>query len=47
MGLAWVDDDGDGEPDRAFGFRANAKGVRDVELGEIAPMEMRPVLPVR
>lgn len=47
VGLAWIDDDADGEPDRALGFRATAKGVRDVELGEIAPMEIRPVLPVR
>jgi hypothetical protein len=47
MGLAWIDDDGDGEPDRVLGFRATAKPTRDVELGEIAPMEMRPVLPVR
>lgn len=47
VGLAWVDDNGDGEPDRAFGFRATAKGAHDVELGEIAPMQMRPVLPVR
>lgn len=47
VGLAWVDDDGDGEPDRTFGFRATAKGAHDVDFGEIAPMEMRPVLPVR
>ena len=47
LGLAWVDDDGDGEPDRAFGFRATAKGAHDVELGEVEPVEMRPVFPVR
>lgn len=47
LGLAWVDDDGDGDPDRAFGFRATAKGTRDVDLGDIGPVEMRPVLPVR
>lgn len=47
LGIAWLDDDGDGEADRALGFRATAKGVRDVELSEVAPMEMRPVLPVR
>ncbi len=47
LGLAWVDDDGDGEPDRAFGFRAIAKGAHDVELGDVGPVEMRPVLPVR
>lgn len=47
MGLAWIDDDGDGEPDRVLGFRATAKPTRDVDFGEIAPMEMRPVLPVR
>ena len=47
LGIAWLDDDGDGEPDRALGFRATAKGVRDVDLSEITPMEMRPVLPVR
>ncbi|MEO5731524.1 MAG: hypothetical protein ABI134_14560, partial [Byssovorax sp.] len=47
LGIAWIDDDGDGEADRALGFRATAKGVRDVDLGEITPMEMRPVLPVR
>jgi hypothetical protein len=47
VGLAWLDDDGDGDPDRVLGFKATAKGAHDVELGEIAPMEMRPVLPVR
>jgi hypothetical protein len=47
MGLAWIDDDGNGEPDRVLGFRATAKPTRDVDFGEIAPMEMRPVLPVR
>jgi hypothetical protein len=47
VGLAWIDDDGDGEPDRAFGFKAIAKGARDVDLGDVGPMEMRPVLPVR
>ncbi|MEP7127011.1 MAG: hypothetical protein ABJE95_39125 [Byssovorax sp.] len=47
VGLAWIDDNGDGEPDRVLGFRATAKGSHDVDLGEIAPMEMRPVLPVR
>lgn len=47
LGIAWIDDDGDGEADRALGFRATAKGTRDVDLGEITPMEMRPVLPVR
>lgn len=47
LGIAWIDDDADGDADRAFGFRATAKGVRDVDLGEVAPMEMRPVLPVR
>ncbi len=47
LGIAWIDDDGDGEADRALGFRATAKGTRDVDLGEITPLEMRPVLPVR
>lgn len=47
LGIAWIDDDGDGDADRALGFRATAKGTRDVDLGEITPMEMRPVLPVR
>jgi hypothetical protein len=47
FGLAWVDDDGDGEPDRAFGFRATARGAHDVDLGDVGPVEMRPVLPVR
>jgi hypothetical protein len=47
LGIAWIDDNGDGDPDRALGFRATAKGTRDVDLGEIAPMEVRPVLPVR
>ena len=47
LGIAWLDEDGDGEADRALGFRATAKGARDVDLGEITPMEMRPVLPVR
>lgn len=47
LGLAWIDDDGDGDPDRAIGFRATAKGTRDVDFTAIAPMEVRPVLPVR
>lgn len=47
LGLAWIDDDGDGEPDRALGFRATAKGAHDVDLGDVGPVEMRPVLPVR
>ncbi len=47
LGIAWIDDDGDGDADRALGFRATAKGARDVDLGEVAPMEMRPVLPIR
>ena len=47
VALAWIDDDGDGEPDRVLGFRATAKPTRDVDFGEITPMEMRPVLPVR
>ena len=47
LGLAWIDDDGDGEPDRALGFRATSKGPRDVDLGDVGPMEMRPVLPLR
>ncbi len=32
LGLAWIDDDGDGDPDRAIGFRATAKGTRDVDF---------------
>ena len=47
LGLAWVDDNGDGEPDRVLGFRAIARGAHDVELGDIGPVEMRPVLFVR
>jgi hypothetical protein len=47
LGIAWIDDDGDGDADRALGFRATAKGAHDVELGDVAPLEMRPVLPVR
>jgi hypothetical protein len=46
VGLAWIDDNGDGEADRVLGFHATAKGAHDVDLGEIAPMEMRPVVPV-
>ncbi len=45
-GLAWIDDNGDGEPDRVLGFHATAKGAHDVDLGEIEPMEMRPVVAV-
>lgn len=47
LGLAWIDDDGDGDPDRSIGFRATAKGTRDVDFSAITPMEVRPVLPVR
>jgi len=47
LGIAWIDDDGDGDADRALGFRATAKGARDVDLGEVAPMEMRPILSIR
>lgn len=43
-GIAWLDDDDDGRPDRAFAFRAALTGKREVELGEIGPLT--PVPPV-
>lgn len=43
-GVAWIDDDGDGKPERAFGFRAALVRKNEVDLGEIGPLE--PVPPV-
>lgn len=43
-GVAWLDDDDDGRPDRAFAFRAALTGKKEVELGEIGPIT--PVPPV-
>jgi len=41
-GVAWLDDDGDGRPDRALGFSAKLLGKKQVELGEIAPLDPMP-----
>jgi hypothetical protein len=48
IGVAWLDDDGDGNPDRAFGFTAKLVKKKEVTLGEIMPLSPVPkVLPVR
>lgn len=48
LGVAWLDDDGDGEPDRAFGFTAKLVRKKEVTFGEIVPLTPMPkVLPGR
>lgn len=45
-GVAWIDDDADGKPDRAFGFQGKLLERSRVELGEIGPIPAtRPVRP--
>lgn len=41
-GVAWVDDNGDGAADRAFGFRATLVKKKEVTFGEITPLEPVP-----
>jgi len=38
LGIAWLDDDGDGKADRAFAFRASLKQRGQVEVGEVEPI---------
>ena len=48
MGVAWIDANGDGVADRAFGFRATLKKRGEVEMGEIQAIDAaRPVATVR
>jgi hypothetical protein len=47
-GVAWIDTNGDGDPDRAFGFTAKLVKKREVTLGEITPLDPVPKqLPAR
>ncbi|MEZ4306640.1 MAG: hypothetical protein R3F14_01125 [Polyangiaceae bacterium] len=41
-GVAWVDDNTDGKPDRAFSFRATLLRKNEVELGEITLLDPMP-----
>lgn len=43
-GVAWIDDNGDGKPDRAFGFRAALVQKNEVDLGEIGPLSPIPAV---
>lgn len=46
LGVAWLDDNGDGEPDRAFGFTAKLVKKKEVAFGQIVPLSPVPkVLP--
>jgi hypothetical protein len=46
LGVAWLDDNGDGAPDRAFGFSAKLVKKKEVTFGEIGPLSPLPnVLP--
>lgn len=48
LGVAWIDDDRDGKPDRAFGFTARLVKKKEVTFGEIGPLSPMPkVLPAR
>jgi hypothetical protein len=48
MGMVWIDANGDGVADRAFGFRATLKKRGEVEMGEIQAIDAaRPVATVR
>lgn len=42
MGIAWLDDDKDGKPDRAFGFRATLVKKKEVTFGDIVPLDPLP-----
>lgn len=44
MGIAWLDDNADGKPDRALGFRATLKQRGEPEIGPIE--QLSPVPPV-
>lgn len=45
-GVAWIDENKDGKPDRAFGFRATLKKKKEVTLSDIVPLVPIPaVLP--
>jgi hypothetical protein len=39
LGVAWIDENGDGIADRALGFRTTLRGRRDPILGEIGPID--------
>jgi hypothetical protein len=39
LGVAWIDDDEDGVPDRALGFRATLKDRGQPEAGDIEPLD--------
>ncbi len=48
LGVAWIDDNGDAVPDRAFGFTAKLVKKKEVTFGEIGPLSPVPkVLPAR
>lgn len=48
MGVVWIDANGDGVADRAFGFKATLKKRGEVEMGEIQAIDAaRPVVVVR
>jgi hypothetical protein len=48
LGVAWIDDDRDNKPDRAFGFTARLVKKKEVTFGEIVPLSPVPkVLPAR
>lgn len=44
MGVAWLDDNGDGQPDRAFGFSAKLVKKKEVTFGEIEQQSPMPKL---
>jgi hypothetical protein len=47
-GVAWLDDNGDGKPDRALAFRAALVRKNEVDLGEIGPLaQVPPVMKVK
>jgi hypothetical protein len=43
-GVAWLDDDNDGKPDRAFAFSAKLLAKNKVELGEVVPIDPVPAV---
>jgi hypothetical protein len=48
MGVAWIDANGDGVADRAFGFKATLKQRGEVEMGEVQAIDAtRPVAVAR
>lgn len=42
LGVAWIDDNGDGQADRAFGFTAKLVKKKEVTFGEIVPLSPVP-----